>query len=152
MSWASKADTAGNRRRILAHSRYEETPRQLVLELTADGTDYLVHGDFAADEFTQQWDRLRMVLEDVTGKKTRHELLAVWPLDFPRPSDVTLYRWLQRAVTAGLVCQEGTGRRADPFRYWLPAREAVWLQNPLYALEQDRQQTLRWLDQQLAGR
>jgi hypothetical protein len=33
---------------------------------------------------------------------------------------------------AKIAC-EGTGRRSDPFRYWLPEREAVWReQNPLY--------------------
>jgi hypothetical protein len=33
---------------------------------------------------------------------------------------------LTRAVAAGLVCQEGTGRRADPLRYWLPGQEKKW--------------------------
>jgi hypothetical protein len=31
-----------------------------------------------------------------------------------------------RAPAAGLVCQEGTGRRADPGRYWRAAREEEW--------------------------
>ena len=27
-----------------------------------------------------------------------------------------------------------TGLRGDPFRYWLPEREAVWKADPLYEL------------------
>ena len=107
------ADTTDRRRRILAHSRYEETRRELVLELCADGTDYIVHGDFSADEFGQNWHYLRTVLEDSPGKRTRQQLRAEWPPDFPCPSEATLIRWLNRAAQAALVCQEGTGRRAD---------------------------------------
>jgi hypothetical protein len=143
MSWYRGNEPTDRRRRLLAHSRYEETPRQLVLELTPEGNDYLVHGDFSADEFTQNWERLRVVLEDAPGKRTRQQLRSDWPADFPCPSDATLARWLQRGVAGGLICQEGTGRRADPFRYWLPGQEARWRQDPLYAfnqlLEEDRQ-------------
>jgi hypothetical protein len=123
MSWYTRADTTDRRRRILAHSRYEQTPSELVIELNAEGTDYLVHGDFRTDEFGQNWHYLRTVLEDSLGKRTRQQLLAEWPADFPRPSEATLIRWLNRAVAAALVCQEGTGRRADPLRYWLPGQE-----------------------------
>jgi AAA domain-containing protein len=104
MSWYQKNELGDRRRRILSQSRFEETPRQLVIELNQDGTDYLVHGDFAMDEFTQNWERVRMVLEDAKGKKTRQQLRADWPPDFPCPSDVTLHRWLQRAVAGGLAC------------------------------------------------
>ena len=41
----------------------------------------------------------------------------------------------------GLVACEGSGRKADPFRYWLPQREAVWQQDILYqAIEEQRRQ------------
>lgn len=136
MSFYDRGNTTDRRRRILAYSRYEETPRQLVLELNAAGTDYLVHGDFGEDEFTQNWERLRLVLEDAGKKRTRQELVADWPADFPCPSDATLARWLQRGVAAGLVCQKGTGRRSDPFRHWLPGQEEIWKKNPLYDFRQ----------------
>jgi hypothetical protein len=136
MDWYQRGETGDHRRRLLAQSRYEETPRQLVLELNEEGTDYEVHGDFSADEFTQNWGRLRLVLEDACGKRTRQQLRADWPADFPCPSDITLWRWLQRGVAGGLICQEGTGRRADPFRYWLPGQEAKWRTDPLYAFKE----------------
>jgi hypothetical protein len=148
MGWYQCGDPADRRRRLLAHSRYEETRRQLVLELNAEGTDYLVHGDFVADEFLQNWERLRMVLEDAIGKRTRQQLRSDWPADFPCPSDATLARWLQRGVAGGLICQEGTGRRADPFRYWLPGQEARWRQDPVYAFKEMVEEN----DRQLRGR
>lgn len=136
MSWRTQIDTSERRRRILAHSRHEETPRQLVLELNAASDDYLVHGDFANDEFTDNWERLRQVLASMTEKKTRQEILKEWPDDFPRPAEMTLFRWLSRAVAAGLLCQEGDGYRNSPFRYWLPGQDKIWQQDPLYNFNQ----------------
>jgi len=40
------------RRRLWGFSRHPETPRQLVIELTADGTDYTALGDFTEPELT----------------------------------------------------------------------------------------------------
>ena len=123
MTDARRHSSRDRRRRILAFSRHHETPRQLVIELNEAEDDYIVHGDFAADEFTQNWERLRLVLQDARGKATRQQLLDDWPEDFPCPHGSTLLRWLQRAVAAGLVCQEGSGRRSDPLRYWLPRQQ-----------------------------
>jgi hypothetical protein len=134
--WCCRAQPDDRRRNILAFSRHERTPAQTVIELNPDGTDYLVHGTFQDNEFTENWSRLRMVLEDAPGKRTRQQLLTEWPPDFPAPPDRTLWRWLARAVTLGLVLQEGTGRRNDPFRYWLPDQEAKWRSNPMYEIHQ----------------
>jgi hypothetical protein len=52
-----------------------------------------------------------------------------------------LWKWLEHAVATQMLAREGTGRKTDPFRYWLPEREAVWKENPLYEIiEQQRQQ------------
>ena len=67
-----------------------------------------------------------MVLEDARRQLTRREILADWPPDFEAPARVTLWKWLERAVAQGLVCQEGTGRKNDPFRYWLPEKATQW--------------------------
>ncbi len=114
------------RRRLIAFSRAERTPRQLVLELNAAGTDYRSLGDFASDEFVTNWERLRVVFEDAEGKLTRRDILAQWPADFARPADTSLYAWLCRAAGLGLIAHQGAGRRNDPFRYWLPTKEAEW--------------------------
>src|SRR5262245_15858029 len=73
-----------------------------------------------------------MVLENAPQKLTRLEILGEWPPDLDKPSASNLAKWLARSVLRGLVTLEGNGRRANPFRYWLPEREAVWKQGPLY--------------------
>ena len=68
-------------------------------------------------------------------ERTRREILADWPPDFDSPDKATLWKWLDRAVAQGLVCQEGNGRKNDPFRYWLPGQEAKWEKDALRLLE-----------------
>ncbi len=129
------------RRRLLALSRHAETPRQLLLELNAEASDYIALADDYEDEFQSTWPVLRTVLEDARNKLTRDDILQEWPADFDKPAPSTLRKWLDRAVGRSLVAVEGSGRKSDPFRYWLPEREAVWKQDPLYQLmELQRQQ------------
>jgi hypothetical protein len=129
------------RRRFFALSRHAETPRQLLLELNPEATDYLPVADNYEDSFETHWEQLRMVLADAPQKLTRLDILDEWPPDFDKPNAITLSRWLNRAVERALIAREGTGRRSDPFRFWLPEREEVWKQDPLYeAIERQRQQ------------
>jgi hypothetical protein len=32
------------------------------------------------------------------------------------------------------LCRQGSGRRADPFRYWLADKEKTWRQDPVHEL------------------
>jgi hypothetical protein len=67
---------------------------------------------------------------------------TLWPPDFPKPADVTLGRWLDRARDLGQVVQQGTGKKSDPFRYALAGKEEEWKKDPLYEFnrkfEEDR--------------
>ena len=38
---------------------------------------------------------------------------------------------------------EGKGIKSDPFRYWLAEREAVWKEDPFYALFEAQRQQLK---------
>ena len=127
-------DPLTRRRRFFSLSRLPETPRSLLLELNPEGTDYLPVPDEYVDPFQENWTVLRMVLEDAQGKLTRKEILQDWPADFNKPHPATLHHWLDRAVHEGLVRSEGSGRKKDPFMYWLPEREAAWKEDPLYQL------------------
>lgn len=157
MDWDRRGPDEDRRRRLRAYSRYEETPRQLVLELNPEGTDYRALGDVRVEEFSASWQRLRMVLEDANGKLTRREILAEWPEDFAKPNPATVWEWLQKAVAQGWVCQEGTGRKNDPFRYWIPGQEQTWHYGPpwlqkfpeLQAIERFRDEFLRGLQEGL---
>jgi hypothetical protein len=117
---------ASRRRRLLAFSRLDRTPGCLVMQLTRDGADYEYLGDDPGNEFDSNWMVLRLVLEEAEDKLTRAEMLAQWPTDFAAPKSTTLYQWLAVGVKKNLICQEGTGRRGDPFRYWLPYVAETW--------------------------
>lgn len=56
MYWFDHAgDVAERRRRLLAFSRFQATPPHLVIELNAEGVDYLVHGDYQEVAFADHW-------------------------------------------------------------------------------------------------
>jgi hypothetical protein len=123
----------------MGFSRFAETPADRVIELNAAGTDYISLGDFAEQEFRRGWPLLRLVLTAARDKLTRRDILADWPPDHERPGDTTLWRWLERAAEQGSVLRDGEGRCSDPFRYWLPEKEAVWRSDPLWVLLQEQQ-------------
>lgn len=130
MRWYSRAVESDRRRRLLALSRFDDTPRQLVVELNDEGTDYLAHGSFADEEFVSQWQLVENLLRFAPCKFTRAEILSHWPSP-QRPDAATLYRWLRRAVEMGLLRQDGLGQQRHPFRYWLPESEERWRKDPL---------------------
>jgi hypothetical protein len=148
MHWYTRGAEDDRRRRLLAWSRLEETPRQRVIELNAAGTGYTAHGDFAEDEFAPAWAALRGVLAHAPNKLTRVEILRAWPEDEAAPSQATLRRWLSRAVAQGLVLREGRGQHGDPFRYWLAGQEAKWAADPLWQLRR-QQEEIRLLQEQM---
>jgi hypothetical protein len=118
------------RRRLLALSRFDETPRELVIELNAEGPDYVARGNFADEEFAAHWRLIEDLLRQAECKLSRDDILAAWPAE-ERPDAITLYRWLRRAVEQGLLRQDGLGKCKSPFRYWLPASEERWREDPL---------------------
>jgi hypothetical protein len=131
LRFCPRASDSDRRRWLQALSRFPETPRQNIIELTADGTDYFSRGTFADEEFRAHWQVLRTILAEAIRKFTRDDLLDRWPGRLPDPA--SLYRWLQRAVAMGLLQRDGRGVRNHPFRYWLQEREEVWRQNPFSA-------------------
>ena len=122
MGYHARPDELDRRRRLVAFSRYNDTPRHLLLELAADGGDYAVLRS-GPEIQGERWPAAMQTLAEARGKLTRQEMLDNWCPDHPRPDALALWRWLRRAAACGLVRQEGTGRRGDPFRYWLPERE-----------------------------
>jgi hypothetical protein len=147
MHWYSRGAETDRRRRLLAWSRLEETPRQLVVELNAEGTDYLAHGDFAQDELGSGWAALRAVLGHAPDWLTRPEILQAWPEAEEVPSQVTLWRWLEQAVAQGWVLRDGRGHHSEPFRYCLPEKEAVWAADPVRQFQRSHAEALRYLEE-----
>src|SRR5262249_6067129 len=103
-------------------------------------------GAVADEEFRRSWERLAGFLATAPGRLTRRELRALWPAGPDAPSDQTLWRWLERAVSEKLLCREGTRHRNEPFRYWLPGHEAETAEDPLARLRrEDAEETARLL-------
>jgi hypothetical protein len=92
--------------------------------------EYRALGTLPEAEFAGNWALVRGVLEHAERKLTRPELRERWPAG-KAPDDTTLYRWLERAVAAGQVRQDGRGRRGSPLRYLPPARAEQWRKDPL---------------------
>jgi hypothetical protein len=124
LSCVTRARSRDRRRRINAYSRYIETPRHLIIELNADGSDYLVRTDARGTPLVQDWPEVRYLLELTDRKLTVHQMIEQWPSSEKDPPDrSTLSRWLQRAFKQGLVCREGSGYKYNSFRYWLHDNE-----------------------------
>jgi hypothetical protein len=135
-------DPQTRRRRLCTQSRHTISPRQLTLELDESGTSYQLVAETEQGHLEGNWEPLRLVFAEAPQKLTREDILLEWPLGFDQPTAVTLWRWLDRAVEQGLVRCEGSGRKGDPFRYWLAEREAVWQQDPLHVLLEEQRQRL----------
>jgi hypothetical protein len=138
-----RGSAANDRRRWLrAASRYTAAPSELLIELNAEGSDYLVV-DAAADEFLGGWPKLQLILSDARRRLSRADILADWPEDALNPHPTSVWRWLERAAAEGWIRCSGTGRRSDPLRYWLPERERYFLRElpplePLGSLEYEQ--------------
>jgi hypothetical protein len=115
--------TDDRRRELLGFSPWQETPPRLVIELTADGTDYAAIGDPALSTVGNGREVLLRVLAGARGPLTRRQILRCWPADYLRPNDTTLWRWLDREVKGGRVRSSGRGRPWNGSTYWLTGRE-----------------------------
>jgi hypothetical protein len=145
MDCCRRTRTGDDRRRTLRGlSRYDETPRELVIELNAAGTDYAALGDLAQDEFRENWARVREALADAPDKLTWREIAGRWPDGRP-PAETSLRRWLREAVARGQLGCDGAGTRESPLRYWLPEMEEKWMADPLYRMEEEGRKAREWL-------
>jgi hypothetical protein len=96
-----------------------------VIDLNAEGSDYLVRTDAAGAVLVSTWPAVHYVLAYATDRLTRDKILAQWPVDGDPPDRSTLQRWLTRATEQGLIRRAGSGYRGDAFRYWLAEREPL---------------------------
>jgi hypothetical protein len=126
-----------DRRRVLyGYSRFERTPRNHVMELNPEGTDYRSLGTLADLEFEGTWERLRQIFVSAHARMTQRQVAGHLAQGDAPPAPVTLWRWLDRAVTRGLLLRAGDGTKASPYRYWLPGQEEQWKDDPLHELHE----------------
>jgi hypothetical protein len=100
-------------RKIDALSRFDETPRETLIELTPDG--YVALGSVAAVAFEEARERIIQALSSAWEKPpTEADLIGK-----PEPSRSTVQRVLKDLTAAKLVERSGTGRRGSPYRWQL---------------------------------
>lgn len=116
MHWPGPAAGESRRRRLSAWSRHEQTPRRVLLELSADGTDYAVVPDVPNgpdDEVGRVFEGLLRGSPGLTAK----ELLGRWPAGVERPRCSAFYRRLRELTESGRLERSGRGHRHSPYRF-----------------------------------
>ena len=111
-------DAADDRRRVLTSvSRWDETPRKLIIRMKDDGSDFVAEGDGsevkAAKTITNIIELLPLIGPGATVGEL-HERLS----DSVRPKRGKLMEILQDGAVAGRWHQGGSGTSADPRRFW----------------------------------
>lgn len=110
------ANQRNDTRRVLtAYSRFDETPDEVVIELTQDG--YVSQGTKSDAAKGDRAETIRSVLPANEPGLTTEEVLAQWPDGPPKPGIRTLRDDLRTGAQIGAWGQTGMGKRGDPHRY-----------------------------------
>lgn len=115
------ASSRGDRRRVLTgYGRWDETPEEIVIELTADGTGYQAHGDKKAEAARELRHTLLEVLPCIPPGIDTDEIIEAWPSE-TRPRKQRLLAELRRGAEGAPPDwqRSGNGKRGNPFRYWV---------------------------------
>lgn len=115
------SDNKDRRRVLTAHGRYEETPAELVVQLSNDGSAYTTHGDRAE---CAERDIIKTIIETLPVTPpgiTIDQLEERWPGE-TSPKSQRLKDALREGTNNGLWIREGSGLRGSPFMYYRPAR------------------------------
>jgi hypothetical protein len=127
-----------DRRRVLAgYGRYEETPDELVLELTKPVTEqrghfsevvrpaeYVQHGDKAQAVFAELAPVIDRILPPKPPGLNTDQILHDWPGD-TEPNRNNFFAALKRGAETGRWVCEGKGGKGHRHLYWKPPHDAV---------------------------
>lgn len=115
-----KATEKHDRRRVLtAYGRDEETPDELVIELS-DGV-YIPHGERSEVSLMELLPVIAGMLPPTPPGWTRNEIYDAWPEGKAKPNTNKLLEALHRGVNSGSWEQTGEGRRGSPWRFFRPS-------------------------------
>jgi hypothetical protein len=114
------AKDRNDRRRVLTgYGRWDDTPNELVVELSADGSGYTAHGDRQATVSRELREVIPRLLPNEAPGLTSDQIRDNWPTE-PPPHNQRLREALGLGVDRGDWRREGTGKRGDPYTYWTP--------------------------------
>jgi hypothetical protein len=111
-----------NRHRLTVRSRHPDAPDGLVYEWVPRTPEFRVVADGPDARFRENWELVRLMLENAGAALTVREVLEQWPDEFPAPTRHTAYDWLLRGYAERLVRRSGSGTKGDPFRFALPRK------------------------------
>ncbi len=107
-----------DRKRVLTgYGRYDETPEELVIELTEQG--YEAQGDRRAASCRDLTAVLLEVLPTSSPGLTKEEIVEEWPGD-SSPKAQRLTDALNSGAEMGKWQRDGKGYKGNPFRFWRP--------------------------------
>ncbi len=107
-----------DRRRVLTgYGRDEETPQEVVVELTEAGFE--AQGDRRGIVCREIVNVLLALLPNAGPGLTTREIEAAWPED-QSPRHQRLTDALHHGLETEQWVREGDGRSGDPYRYWRP--------------------------------
>jgi len=113
------ANDKNDRRRVItAYGRDDETPHEIVVELTEGG--YQSSGGSRRDVSVQGiMISLMNLLPAEEPGMTAAEILDSWP-EGPKPQRNDLFPALHRGVDEGRWTKSGDGKKGNPYRFWSP--------------------------------
>jgi len=106
---------APNSREIHALSRFDETPDQLVIELTDVGYRVLGEGSAVAH------DETKAAVLQLLSSESRSPLTTDQILELSHRGRTTVQGVLEELLTDGRIERGGGGRKGDPYRYYARA-------------------------------
>jgi hypothetical protein len=102
---------------VSGYSRHERTPRNHVIALNPEGTDYRSLGTLADQEYEEAWQRLRPICAAARAQVPQRAVAAELAAGGAGPNRGGVWRWPDQAVTRALLLRAGEGIRASPYRY-----------------------------------
>jgi hypothetical protein len=114
-----------DRRRVLtAHGRYDDTPAEIVVELSEDGTSYSAGGTKVESKIEDAIAIILKMLPTTAPGMTRKEIADQWPEEATMPRTEAFGKALEHGITVGFWQRSGEGIKNDPHRYYRTPRPA----------------------------
>jgi hypothetical protein len=114
-----RANLKDRKRVLAAYGRHDETPAELVVELTEDG-QYVSHGSKGETVRVGLTVAIARLLPNEPPGMGTENILQSLP-DELRPTKGKLIEVLQGGVGRNEWRREGAGKKGSPFTFWIPA-------------------------------
>jgi len=117
-------DQKCRKRIITGYGRDDETPGEIVIELDKESNEYRGLGDRHAMKCDEIKRTIRSILPLVRPGMSYDEIKAAWPDDEKFPRKAIILESLAKGADCREWTRDGTGKKASPYRYWLPTDQA----------------------------